>query len=134
MVPGLPPMYAPDANSLVHVVRGKLLKESVRPEHELRFWVGHANMLDHLSHVILDADKDRTVKRPKLHNVQPNSSTGKPESLTFSIPWVHQTGSQDGQAPIVSVSAVCSDDSDEESSSESESDEESSSETESDED
>ena len=101
MTPDLPPRYAPDAIFLARVARGKISRKSTHPDHELRLWVGHANMLAHLNHVILNAHEERISNRSNLHDVQQGSSPAKTESLIVSVErvstWAGETKSYDGQ-------------------------------------
>jgi hypothetical protein len=119
MAPDLPPRYAPDAIFVARVARGKISRESTHPDHELRLWVGHTNMLDHLNHVILNAHEERISNRSNLHDAQQGSSLAKTESSIVSVErastWAGETTPHDGQASAVSGPVICGDDSDEDS-------------------
>jgi hypothetical protein len=119
MAPDLPPRYAPDANFLARVARDKISRESTRPDRELRLWVGHANMLDHLNHVILNAHKERVIDRSTLHHVQQGISLAKTESSIVFVErastWAGETKPHDGQVSTVSGPVVCMADFDEDS-------------------
>lgn len=77
---------------LAHTARGKLSKEAAKSDHNLRFLVGHANLLDGLMLDLADAEREQeswfnqTVKASAKASEEPEQTTPKHIQWADTIP------------------------------------------------
>lgn len=98
-------MCANQTYYIISTARTKLGREALRPDHDLRLWVGHVNLLNSLTRGLADAEGEREACFNEIVSKANKPEATKPEA-TQDLQWTDTLAekSEDGDSDGVPIS------------------------------